>query len=425
MWRFFSEARVRQLSVLWSVLIIVGLFVADSIRALPSIGVAGLFLTGIGYSINSRRIAQRARWPQVLCFGLVYLLHASTGLWRSSLADVALRQDLVLQLPFLLLPGSFLLLPTWLAAHKRSLWLVLIGSCLVAAATATTHYLLHDKEINQAYLESGAMPTEPDHIRFSLLITMAILSGAVLLAGKGLAARWRVLVGVGLGLLFLFQHLLAARSGLATLYAAGGLWLGWQGWQLKQWKAMLASGVLVAALGGACLLLFPTLQNKVIITRIDATKLELAEAANSFSVTGRVYSYEVAWAVIREHPLAGVSRIKLADAMADEYRYMFPKIKPMRYLLPHNQFIFNTAAYGTVGLLVFLVGFYYPLGEGLRTRNILLLLLYLIVSISFLVEYTLETQIGVLTGLFFILLAGAPVAPVAPTLALPPRAVKF
>ena len=117
--------------------------------------------------------------------------------------------------------------------------------------------------------------------------------------------------------------------------------------------------------------------------------------------------------MVRAHPVLGVSKIRLDDAMAAEYSYMFPAIAHDHYLLPHNQFIFNLAAYGLVGLAVFLLGFYYPLWAAIRRRNILLLLMYLIVSISFLVEYTLESQIGVLTGLFFILLAAAPVAPAA------------
>jgi O-antigen ligase len=414
MWSFFSEARVRQLSVFWSVFIIGGLFVADTIRSLPSIGIAGLFLTSVGYALHTRRIAQRARWPQVLCFWLIYLLHATTGLWHSSLANVALRQDLVLQLPFLLLPAAFLLLPDWLAAHKRTLWLVLIGSCLVAAAIATNNYLLHDKEINQIYLESRVMPTKPDHIRFSLLVTMAVLAGAVLFSSEQLSARLRSLLGVVIVALFLFQHLLAVRSGLVTLYLAGALWLVWQAWQLKQWKAALVSVVLVGALGGASMLFFPTLQNKIINTRIDTAKIDSVGAANNFSVTGRVYSYQAAWAIINEHPVWGVSKVKLANAMAEQYGYLFPEIEPAHYLLPHNQFLFNLAAYGIVGLLVFLVGFYYPLGESIRTGNILQMLMYLTISLSFLVEYTLESQIGVLTGLFFILLAGAPVAGTAP-----------
>jgi O-antigen ligase len=405
---------VRQLSLGWGIVLIVGLFLSSVIRALPSIGIAGLFLTGLGYSMQQRRIAQRAHWPELLSFVLIYLLHLVTGLWHSSLADPALRQDLVLELPFVLLPVAFLLLPDWRAAHKRTLWLVLLGCCLVAAGTATLNYLAHLKEINRIYLESRVMPTEPDHIRFSLLVSMAVLAGTLLIFSPGLPRRLRQLTAVGVGLLFLFQHLLAARSGLVTMYAGGALWLGWLGWQLKRWKDVLRISLLIAALAGTSLLCFTTLRNKIIDTRTDAGKIKSVAAANNYSMTARVYSYDIAWDIIRAHPLAGVSKVKLAEAMAAGYSARFPQIERAHYLLPHNQFIFNTTAYGVVGLLVFLVGFYYLLWVGWQRRNVLLLLMYLIVSLSFLVEYTLETQVGVLTGLFFILLAAAPSEPALP-----------
>jgi len=408
---FFSESRVRQLSVGWSLLIVVGLFVSDTVRVLPSIGVAGLFATGLSYGVAHRRIAQRAYWPELLSFTLVYALHLATGLWRGHLTEPALWQDLLLELPFVLLPVAFLLLPTWPPAHKTTVWLVLLGCCLVAATSATANYLRHVQAIDHLYLESRFMPTEPDHIRFSLLVSMAVLASTVLLFRSELPRWLRPFVLVGVLLLFLFQHLLAARSGLVTLYAGGALWLGWLGWQLGRWRAMLLTVVLVASLAGASLLLFTTLQNKIINTRVDAGKFASADAANNFSVTGRVYSYQVAGVVIREHPLLGVSKLRLADAMAEQYSYMFPAIERDHYLLPHNQFLFNLAAYGAVGLLIFLLGFYYPLLVALRRRNILTLLMYVIVSVSFLVEYTLETNIGVLTGLFFILLAAAPEVP--------------
>jgi O-antigen ligase len=90
---------------------------------------------------------------------------------------------------------------------------------------------------------------------------------------------------------------------------------------------------------------------------------------------------------------------------------MYPQIEVAHYLLPHNQFLYNLAAYGLLGLWVFLIAFYYPLWIGVRTKNMVLILIYTIVSLSFLAEYTLETQIGLLTGIFFILLALIPTAP--------------
>jgi O-antigen ligase len=315
----FSEARVQQLSLAWGMLIIVGIFLSDAIRVLPSIGIAGLFLTGVLYSLQERRIAQRAHWPELLSFVLVYLLHAATGLWRSNIHDPLVQQDLVLELPFVLLPVSFLLLPTWQAAHKRALWAVLIGCCLVAAVAATKNYLLHTEAINRTYLESRVMPTALDHIRFSLLVSMAVLAGTLLAFSRNLSAGQRALAALGAGLLFLFQHLLSARSGLVTMYAGGLVWLVWLGWQLRRWKEVLWTIGVLVVLVGASLLSFTTLRNKIVDTITDFNKVKTENAANYYSVTARVYSYEVAWDIIREHPVAGVSKAKLDETVATHY----------------------------------------------------------------------------------------------------------
>jgi O-antigen ligase len=413
MWSFFSVTRVRQLSVFWSAFIIVGLFVSAWVRIWPSIGIAGLFLTSIGYGVNEQRIAQRKRWPELMGFLLVYLVHLVTGVMHSDLSEWALQQDLVLQLPFVLLPVSFLLQPDWTQKQKQAIWLLLLTCCMIAAAAATGNYLLHDKEIEQLYLQSKVMPTEPDHIRFSLLISIAIIAGVVLVSIENIRHLWRYLTIVIIILLFLFQHLLAVRSGIVTMYAAGFCWMLWVGWQQKKWKLAAISAVLTLAVGVGCLCLFPTLQNKVSNTRTDAAQMDSVRAANNFSMTARVYSYQAAWSIIQQHPLVGVSKIGLTGAMAEQYSYRFPEINPSRYVLPHNQYIYNLASYGIVGLLVFLTGYYYLLWEGIRSKNILLMLIYLIVTISFIVEYTLESNIGVIVGLFFMLLAATPTTSLA------------
>lgn len=96
--------------------------------------------------------------------------------------------------------------------------------------------------------------------------------------------------------------------------------------------------------------------------------------------------------------------------MALQYSCRYPEISTDKYVLPHNQFIYNLAAYGLLGLVVFLIGFYYPLLLGIRERNVLSLVVYLVITLSFLTEYTLEANIGVIIGLFFPLLTLAPIA---------------
>lgn len=414
MWLLFSEKNTHRLSLFFGIVIVIGIFVSFAVRVLPSIGIAGLFLTGVGYSIRHRRIAQRAQWPALLSFVGIYLLHALTGIAHYDSAGGTLGQDLVLQLPFLLLPLSFLLLPAWPAAYRTTLWLVLIGCCVVSALGATINYVAHYDEINDSYFRSQVIPTPQDYIRLSLLISMAVLVGAVLLFTKALPRFWRSLTAAAVLSLFVFQHLFAVRSGLLTMYVGGAILLVWLATQRQHRKAALLVTVLLAGLAGACLYFFPTLQNRIVNTRYDAGLMDLTDAANNHSITARIYSYKVAWAVVHEHPMLGVSKVKLNEEIASQYSYMYPQIGVEHYLMPHNQFLYNLAAYGIIGLIVFIISFYYSLWGAFVKRNILLVLLYAVVSLSFLVEYTLETQIGILTGIFFILLASFPAIPVVP-----------
>jgi O-antigen ligase len=414
MWSLFSEARTRQLSVFWSAVIIVGLFVTRWILVLPSIGMAGLFVASVGYALANRRIAQWAHARTLLSLTLVYWVHLFTGLAHNKLLDRELLQDLVLQLPFLLLPLSFLLLPTWRAAHKRVAWGVLMGCCLISALASTSNYLLHAQEIAGLYDRSQVMPTQPDHVRFSLLISIAILTGCTLLL-REVATTWeRFAIGIMIATLFLFQHLLAVRSGLLSLYVGGVLLLLGLGWQLKRWKTAAASIVAVLGFGFACVWLLPTLQLRINNTVYDTMQRGVASSANNFSVTARLYSYEVAETIICEHPILGVGKVQLKQEMAQQYSYKYPEINASKYLLPHNQFIYNLAAYGLIGLSLFLYGFYYPLWMGIRQHNLLVLVIYSIITVSFLTEYTLENNLGVIIGLFFSLLALAPVVEEVP-----------
>lgn len=410
----FSEATTRQLGVLWSVVIVVGLFVTRWVLVLPSIGMAGLFVTSVGYAVANKCIAQRVHMRTFLSLTVVYWVHLFIGLNHNDLFDKELLRDLVLQLPFLLLPLSFLLLPKWDGIHKRIVWVVVIACCLVSALAATLNYTMHFREITEQYDRSQVMPTEPDHVRFSILISIAILSGCIQLLKNELGTQWRISIGLGIAVLFIFQHLLAVRIGLLSLYAAGTLLLIGVGWQLKRWKIAVASIVVIVGVGIACLWLLPTLQLRIHSTVYDTTQRGVASSANKFSVTARLYSYEVAETIIQQHPLLGVGKVQLEQEMAQQYSYRYPEIKSDNYLLPHNQFIYSLTAFGVIGLLLFVCGFYYPLVVGLRQRKILVAVIYSIITISFLTEYTLENNLGVVIGLFFILLAVAPDATKSP-----------
>ena len=403
----FTLARLHRAALFFCGCVIVGIFIANWFRALPSIGIAGIALTGLVYAAVYRRVAYWSLWPVFGSLFLVFLMHLLQGFNTETASMGAYGRDVVLQLPFLALPLGFWLLPAMPSRYLRRLWLLLIGMTVLAATGATINYLLHAREINESYLHSKVMPTEPDHIRFSLIITLAIAAGALLLVHDAVRAVWRRWVIGAIVVLALFLHLLAVRSGEMTFYALGGLAILWLVLRKRQWKQAGALAAALVLLPVLSFVVFPTFRNKVYNTQEDLGKVKQTNSAEgkNYSIAARVYSYKAALAVWQDNKLVGVGKPDLEGEMAKRYATLYPEMGAGFYIQPHNQYLYNLAAYGALGLLIFCVGLFYPAWWARHKRAPLLLAQYVSIALSFLVEYTLETQTGLAFVVFFLLLA--------------------
>ena len=403
----FSLSRLHLAALFFCGCIIVGIFIANWFRVLPSIGMAGIALTGIIYASTYRHIANWHLWPVFGSLFLVFLLHLFQGLNTDAANMNEYGRDMVLQLPFLALVLGFWLLPALPSRYLRWLWVLFVVMTVLAAIGATINYLLHASTINDMYLHSKVMPTEPDHIRFSLMITLAIAAGALLLTYDAVQRAWRPWLIGAVVALALFLHLLAVRSGEMTFYALGGLAILWLMLRKRQWKQAMALVATLLLLPLLSYVAFPTFRNKVYNTQEDVGKVKQIDASEgkNFSIAARVYSYKSALAIWQDNKWVGVGKPDLEGEMAKRYAKLYPEMTSEFYIQPHNQYLYNLAAYGALGLLVFCVGLFYPAWWARHKCAPLLLAQYVSIFLSFLVEYTLETQIGLAFVVFFLLLA--------------------
>ena len=147
-----------------------------------------------------------------------------------------------------------------------------------------------------------------------------------------------------------------------------------------------------------------TFKNKVKNTVEDVRNTKHEYYANFHSLTARVFSYKVAWHLIKENPITGVGIGNLEREVNKAYIENYSEIKAKSRLKPHNQYLNYTTAFGFLGLIIFIIGFYGILFYKKYRTNVILLVNYLIITISFLFESTLETQLGANFTLCFLII---------------------
>jgi O-antigen ligase len=309
-----------------------------------------------------------------------------------------------LKIAFLLFPFAFAALPPFSDKAFKGILYVFVGILFFTCVGIGINYLVNFDEINRLMNQGQPMPTPRNHIRFSLLLAYSIIAAVYLFSKKFvLKFEWERYMLLGFaGFLFIFLHLLSVRSGLAAFYITAVILILHKAWLSKRYLAGFAMIALMAAVPLVAYYTIPSFKAKVDYSLYDRWIRQHDMSQSDYSDGARVMSLKVGLEIGKEYPLFGVGAGNLRQEVKDRYAEKFDEsIEPK---MPHNQFVSVYAGTGIVGLMLFLIAFFFPLVYKKAYRNTMFLSFNIIVLLSFMVENTIENAIGIAFYLFFLLL---------------------
>lgn len=338
---------------------------------------------------------------ELLALSLLFFVPLASGLWSDNTASWA--SQIRVRLPFLLLPLAFANMPTLSKKQLSSILYLGIWVMLVLCTWVTINFFIFYEEIIGNLAHGRPVPVPRNHIRFSLLIATYISCGFWLLQQKffWLFNREKWLLGITLLGFFLLIHLLSVRSAIAALYACLIYSAAFLLLKMKNRLLGLGSFAIIAASPFIAYTTMPSLQNRIAYMVRDWQQYR-ENKGYDYSDAHRWISLEVGWQIWKENPILGVGAGDLQDEVAKFTQEKFPSYSQIPRL-PHNQFIYMLSSTGLVGLLLSLFAFLYPLALQKNRRFYLFSAFQCICLVSFLVEYTVETALGVAFYLFFTL----------------------
>lgn len=336
-------------------------------------------------------------WKQNKVFvamGLLLWLPMASFLWSENMGVWLDRT--IMKLPFFLLPlGVSGLEPLTERQYRRIFEILMLALCLANIGVLINYYL-HFEEVKEALRVSKNVPTPINHIRFSLLSSLAAIASLYFWAREAGKIRWLYLGAFAF--LVAAIHICTVRSGLVALYMALACFGLVELAQRKKWWLL---GVFCLAMMVAPYMayrLVPNVYNKVHLTFHNFHVYKHGEIGG-YSDTRRMLSYQHGLDIAMRSPLLGTGAGDLKGEMEKIYIEKSPGNKP---LMPHNQYLFSFAALGVLGLLSVVVVGFLPLFYQRGYQDSLFLAFNIIALTSFMTEMTLETQVGVAFYSFFL-----------------------
>ncbi|HEX2846065.1 MAG TPA: O-antigen ligase family protein [Chitinophagaceae bacterium] len=378
------------------ILMLACLFVS---RAFLSISLIAFIVLTTLHSQVYTQLKQFLASPLLISISLLFLLPFISGLWSEDKQEWG--KVLLVKLPFLLLPIAFA--GQWRLKEKE--WQIIARSFLLfttlACCWSIGQYLLDMQSINESYLRAKTIPTplDDDHVRFSWLVCLAVITALLLwdiFSGK-YRAVWLTLLIIPV----IYLHILSARTGLLMLYVFG--------LAFALYKAKQKPGISLLVIGGLIIFLligwfcFPTFQNRIRYNLYDLSFVIKNKYMSGTSDGNRLVSLKAGWEIIKKNPLLGVGAGDLKNEAGQWYDEHVTGIKETDKLYPSSEWIVYGGMVGWPGIILFTVIVFLPLCIKNIPHRFFWNLLHTVAIMGFLIETSLETQYGVFIYVFFVL----------------------
>lgn len=329
-------------------LVLVSVFVS---RGALSIGTVLFVCAALLHKNGVRQLRAFAATPYCWTFSLLFFIPFVSGLWS---ADLAKWGDVVrIKLPLLFFPLAFA--GAWWLSPRQERILSAVFLLLVAGGCvwSLVGYAQNPAQAHEGYLRAKTLrtPLEDDHVRFSWLVSVAVIFCAWLLP-TAKEKRQRVLLVLLLVFLVVYLHVLSARTGLLSVYLFAGLYALWQLRRLKSRKTPVLLLVALVALPVLAYLTLPTFRARLRYNLYDLSFVQKAAYLPGSSDGARTLSLKAGWQVLRQNPWGAGA----GDVMREADRWYaahVPEVRPADKFYPSSEWLLYGAFAGWLGVVLF------------------------------------------------------------------------
>jgi len=339
---------------------------------------------------------------EYLALNLIFILTLLSGLNSSNLSEW--YHHLVLKLPFLFLPFAFFSLGKLSEIQYNRLFYYFIGLMFLSSIPILINYIKNKVQFDQLIKLGQIIPTPIDHIKYSLLLSFSILASVILILNnfKIKYSFEKYILSIIAIFNFVILHILAVRSGIVIVYILFPIIIFKTVWK-KNKKNSIFILVILFIIPYLSYLNIGSFRNKIDYMVYDYKMYENNDGEN-YSDSGRIYSMKVGIQIFKENLIVGTGIGDLKEECTKMYKSLFPN-KKIKVKYPHNQFLYIMSGSGIFGLILFLIAILYPYIKINKENNLIVLSFMITISLSFLVENTIERSYSIGFYLFFILIA--------------------
>lgn len=309
----------------------------------------------------------------------------------------------MLSLPYIILPIAFALFNR---IDKYFLSRFILGYIFIATLFALgviLNFIGSSEDIIEKIGQGQAMPTPESHIRFSMLISTAVLLSAITALSNIITytlntKRGIIILGI---FLFVFQHILAVKTGILSTYVALSVYMLFESLKRKNYSLIGITVFIIMFSALTAYVAIPSFKAKIDYTVWDLNQFGDKDGrylSDTYRLTSMLHGIDV----FQSAPLFGVGYHQIESKVREIYKstgHIEISIK-----LPHNNFIYILAAGGLLGALLSIPGFFLPFLSRPFKDNPYLLPIGCIFITSCMIEPTVETTLGVHYHLLFSLI---------------------
>lgn len=358
----------------------------------------------VGHSVKNK-ITNFLYQPLLWSMSLLFVLPLLSGFWSED--TLKWSQILRIKLPLFLLPLCVAGLDDLRKEDWEKIAFSFLSLVLIGAGWSLWHYLQDVQLVQAAYLRAQTIqtPLGNDHVRFSLLVSIALLTAVFLSVQNQRKLSKGIVVGLWLAalLLMIYLHVLAARTGLICFYVGAFIAIAWFLVKIKNSWRFAWVLVLIISIPFISWFAFPTFKNRISYLRYDLSSIRDSVYRPGSNDGNRLVSIKAGWELQKEHPLAGVGFGDIETETRKWYLANYPQMTDTDRILPSSEWIIYGAGAGWLGFMLFSMIMVIPFLSRACEANICWVLLNISIVLSYLFDIGLEVQYGIFIHAFILL----------------------